>query len=547
MPHPRPTNPTLAAPDHETAAHEGHPRRWTVLSIMVLSLVIVVAGNTALNVAIPTLIRDLGATNTQLQWMVDSYALVFAGLLLPAGALGDRFGRKGALMFGLVVFGVAAFLSTLATTPDHLIATRALGGLGAAFIMPATLSILAAVFPPHERGRAIAVWAGFAGAGGALGNIVSGWMLEHFWWGSVFFVNLPIVLAALVLGALVVPTSKDSTATPLDPVGSVLAMVGLGAALFGIIEGPARGWTDTLTLTGFAVGIAALIAFVAWERRSDHPMLPMRFFADPRFSVGAAAIFLVFLAMFGTFFISTQYLQLVKAFTPLQAGLAILPSAATMVIVAPRSDALVQRFGRRNVMGLGLTLVAIGLGSLSLLGPDSSYLQYAASLVIMSSGMASTMAPATAAIMSSLPLDKAGVGSAVNDTTREVGGALGIAVLGSLLNSAYRTNVTSSISEAGALPDELAAVARESVGAALGVADQVGGTTGETLRHLAETAFTDAMGLAALVGAGFVALAVALVLRAMPGREQEGVPADAPHTVPSAPLAPEPAIDPITP
>src|SRR5690606_3355724 len=232
-----------------------------------------------------TLVREVGATNTQLQWMVDSYALVFAGLLLPAGALGDRFGRKGALQLGLILFAFAALLSTMADTPGQLIATRALGGVGAAFIMPATLSILAAVFPPHERGRAIAVWAGFAGAGGALGNIVSGWMLEHFWWGSVFFVNLPIVLAALVLGALVVPTSKDSTATPLDPVGSVLAMVGLGAALFGIIEGPARGWTDTLTLTGFAVGIAALIAFVAWERRSDHPMLPMRFFADPRFSV----------------------------------------------------------------------------------------------------------------------------------------------------------------------------------------------------------------------------------------------------------------------
>jgi EmrB/QacA subfamily drug resistance transporter len=505
--------------------YEGHPQRWTILAILVLSLVVVVAGNTSLNVAIPTLVREIGATNTQLQWMVDSYALVFAGLLLPAGALGDRFGRKGALQLGLVVFAFAAFLSTMADTPDQLIATRALGGAGAAFIMPATLSILAAVFPPAERGKAIAVWAGFAGAGGALGNVVSGFLLEHFWWGSVFFVNIPVVIIALVAGAILVPSSKDSTATPLDPIGSMLSIVGLVALLFGIIEGPERGWSDPLTLVGFVLGLAGIALFILWEKRTEHPMLPIRFFGDRRFSVGAGVIFLVFMAMFGLFFISTQYLQFVKAYSPLEAGLAILPSALTMVIVAPRSDNFVQRFGVRTTIASGLTLVAVGLASISLLTPESAYVQYAISLVIMSMGMATTMAPATASVMSSLPLDKAGVGSAVNDTTREVGGALGIAILGSVLNVAYRNNVTDTIEAAGAIPNDAAELARESVGSALQIASEIGGTAGEALRDGASHAFTDAMAVAALVGSAIVVAAIVLVLKTLP-RHQTHYEAD---------------------
>lgn len=501
-------------------AHEGHPRRWTILAILVLSLVVVVAGNTSLNVAIPTLVRELDASNTQLQWMVDAYALVFAGLLLPAGALGDRFGRKGALQLGLVVFAGAALLAALADSPSQVIAARALGGLGAAFIMPATLSILAASFPPHERGKAIAVWAGFAGAGGAVGNVVSGWLLEHFWWGSVFLVNIPIVLVALVLGTTIVPTSRDSQKTPLDPLGSVLSTVGLAALLFGIIEGPERGWTDTWTLVAFLVAVVGLVGFVTWERSTSHPMLPMRFFADARFSVGAGVIFLVFLAMFGLFFVSTQYLQFVKGYSPLQAGLAVLPMSFAMVLVAPRSDPLVQRFGRRRTIASGLALVSVGLGSIALLTADSAYVQYAASLVLLSSGMAMTMAPATAAVMSSLPLDKAGVGSAVNDTTREVGGALGIALLGSMLNVVYRSRVSDAVDALGGAPEGAAEVARDSVAGALALADQIGGAAGAALRTAAEDAFTDAMGIAALVGAATVAVAVGLVLRAFPRTDE---------------------------
>lgn len=501
---------------HDDTGADGHPQRWTILAILVLSLVVVVAGNTSLNVAIPTLVRELDATNTQLQWMVDAYALVFAGLLLPAGALGDRFGRKGALQFGLAIFALAAFLATLADSPTHIIAARGLAGLGAAFIMPATLSILAASFAPHERGKAIAVWAGFAGAGGAIGNVVSGYLLEHFWWGSVFFVNIPIVLVAIALGIAIVPTSKDSTESPLDPPGSLLSSVGLAALLFAIIEGPVRGWTDPLTLGMFAMAAVAMVLFVVWERRVEHPMLPIHFFADRRFSVGAGVIFLVFLAMFGLFFVATQYLQFVKAYSPLQAGLAVLPSAVAMVLVAPRSDSLVQRFGIRTTIASGLVLISIGLGSIALLDADSAYLQFALSLVVMSSGMATTMAPATAAIMASLPIDKAGVGSAVNDTTREVGGALGIAVLGSILNVAYRSSVTASVDATAGIPDAAAEEARQSVGAALETAGKMGGAAGDALREAAQTAFTDAMAAVALTGAAVVAFAVLLVLKALP-------------------------------
>lgn len=508
--------PVAPTADHD-AAHEGDPRRWAILPVLVLSLVVVVAGNTSLNVALPTLVREVGATNTQLQWMVDAYALVFAGLLLPAGALGDRFGRKGALQLGLVVFGTAALLSTFADTPGQIIAARALGGAGAAFIMPATLSILVAVFPPHERGRAIAVWAGFAGAGGAIGNVVSGWLLEHFWWGSVFFVNLPIVVAALVVGAVLVPTSSDPSETPLDPVGSALSVVGLGALLFGIIEGPSRGWTDPLTLTGFLLGVVALVAFVAWERRSTHPMLPIAFFADRRFSVGAGVIFLAFFAMFGLFFTSTQYLQFVLGYSPLEAGLAILPSAFTMVLVAPRSDGLAQRFGHRAVIATGLGLIAAGMVVFSLLGESSPYVHFALALVILSSGMALAMAPSTGQIMASLPLRKAGVGSAVNDTTREVGGALGIAVLGSLLSSAYRGAMADAPAVAG-LPEGAAAAAADSVGAALAVAGDLPGPAGEALRSAAFGSFTDALTLTALAAAVVAAVASAIVLRALPRR-----------------------------
>ena len=400
-------------------------RRWVILGVLCLSLVLVVVGNSSLNVALPRLQEDLRASSTQLQWIVDAYSIVFAGLLLPAGALGDRFGRKGALQLGLTTFGLASLLSTFAHSPDQLIATRALMGVGAAFVMPATLSILANVFPPAERARAIAIWAGFSGAGAAIGPVMSGLLLEHLWWGSVFFVNVPIVVVALIAGALVVPTSRDPNHGKLDPIGAAISVVALVSLLYAIIEAPVEGWGSPSTIGGVVIFGVFAVGFVVWESRRAEPMLPMTFFRNRRFSVGAATITLTFFCMFGLFFVLTQYLQFVLGFSPLAAGLGTLPLAAMLIIFAPRSAGFVARWGQARVQAFGLVLVSMGMLVMATLQADSSYGWVALGLVIMGIGMACTTAPATNAIVSSVPLSKSGVGSAVNDTTREVGGALG--------------------------------------------------------------------------------------------------------------------------
>jgi EmrB/QacA subfamily drug resistance transporter len=505
----------------------GEPSRWWVLAVLCLSLVMIIVGNTVLNVVLPTLVRDLDASATELQWIVDAYALVFAGLLLTAGALGDRFGRKGALTSGLVIFAVGSGVSAFATEPVHLVATRAVMGVGAALVMPATLSILTSVFPPQERARAIAIWAGFAGAGAAIGPIAGGWLLQHFWWGSVFLVNLPVIAVALVGGHRLVPTSRDPDRLPLDPVGAGLSIAGLGLLLYAIIEAPTHGWTATPTLLTAAAAVAVLVAFGAWELRTTHPMLDLRYFRNPRFSAASAAITLVFFAMFGTFFLLTQYLQLVKGYTALQAGIRTLPVALTLMVVAPLSARLVERFGPRRVVASGLTLVAAGLGLLSAAGTTTGYPQLAVSLVVLAVGMATSMAPATTSIMASLPQGKAGVGSAVNDTTRELGGALGVAVLGSLFASHYTAGLGPSVER---LSPTLAAVARSSLGGALHVSN---GMTagGEAVAAAAKTSFVDAMGLALTVAAVVVLVAAGLVARFLPS--------ESPAHVPVAPVVPD--------
>ncbi|MGH8973563.1 MAG: MFS transporter [Acidimicrobiia bacterium] len=491
-------------------------RRWRTLAVLCLSLVIVVVGNTVLNVALPTLVRELGATSSQLQWIVDSYALVFAGLLLTAGALGDRFGRKGALTAGLVIFGVASGVSALATSAGQLVALRAVMGVGAALIMPATLSILTNVFPPQERARAIAIWAGLAGAGAAFGPIASGFLLEHFWWGSVFLVNLPVVAAALIGGRRLVPRSRDTAQPPLDPVGALLSIVGLGALLYGIIEGPNHGWTDPVTLAWGAGGVAVLAVFGLWERRSTHPMLDLGFFRNPTFSSAAGAITLIFFAMFGTFFVFTQYLQLVLGYGTLEAGVRMLPMAFTMMVAAPSSARLVERFGSRRVVTTGLCLVAAGLLLLSFLSVDTPYWRLVLNLMVMAAGMGLSMAPSTTGIMASLPLGKAGVGSAVNDTTRELGGALGVAVLGSLLASRYAASLTDALG--GLLRGPALEAAKSSLGGALGVAGTLPGPAGEAVAAAARSAFVDAMSTSLAVSSAVVLLAAFLVNRYYPER-----------------------------
>jgi EmrB/QacA subfamily drug resistance transporter len=511
---------TVLVPEHV------HRRRWAILAVLCLSLVLIVMDNTILNVALPSLVNDLGATNSQLQWIVDSYVLVFAGLLLTAGALGDRFGRKGALSLGLLIFGLGSVASTLVDSATGLIVTRAIMGLGGAFIMPATLSILTNVFrDPRERARAIAVWAGCAGLGVAIGPVVGGLLLEHFSWHSVFLINVPVIILALVAGWYLVPTSRDPNAPRIDVLGAVLSIAGLVALVWSLIEAPRYGWTDPVTLIGFAVAAVLLTAFILWELHTEQPMLDMRFFRNPRFSAANSAITLTFFAMFGSFFLLTQYLQFVKGYSPLEAGVRLIPMAFVMMVVAPISARLVERVGTKVVVGSGLAIASGGLLLMSTLDTSTAYSGILFRMAVLALGMGLVMAPATEAVMGSLPPEKAGVGSAVNDTTREVGGALGVAVIGSLVSTAYASTMAGAVT---GLPAQAQQAAEESLGAALLIAQQMG-SAGAGLADAARQAFVDALGSGLVVGAVVAAIAAVVVAIALPARAQDAAPTHA-HT-----------------
>ncbi len=504
--------PAIPLPQPEIAP-EVHARRWAILAVLCLSLIIVIIGNTSLNVALPTLAAELDASTSQLQWMVDAYALVFAGLLFTAGTLGDRWGRKGALQAGLLVFLVGAGFAATADTAQAVIVARAVMGVAAAFVMPSTLSILTNVFSAEERPKAIAIWAGISGGGAALGPIASGWLLEHFFWGSVFLVNVPFILGALIAGALLVPSSKDPAESPLDVPGALLSIVGLSALVYAIIEAPHYGWLSSRTLLTFGLALVAIVAFGARERTARFPMLDLSLFRDRRFSVASAGITLTFFAMFGTFFLMAQYLQLVLGYTPFQSGLFQLPFAFIMMSVAPRVPRLVARWGAAKVVPVGLLFTATGLAAFSTIGVDSSLLQVYACVLPLGLGMAITMTPLTTLIMSSVPLGRAGVGSAMNDTTRELGGALGVAVLGSVVTSQYTTGIGASLAE---LPERARGLADSGLAGALRVAQEVGGSQGDSLALAARQAFVDGLGLAAIVGSCVVYLAAFVSWKLLP-------------------------------
>ncbi|MEM7092107.1 MAG: MFS transporter [Actinomycetota bacterium] len=496
-------------------AGQGHPNRWRILAIMCSCLVLVVAGVSSLNIAIPSIINDLNPTSTETLWIVDSYALVFAGLLLPAGALGDRYGRKGALLVGLAIFIGGALWSAWSGDPTMLIIARGSMGVGAALIMPATLSIIVSVFSPEERAKAIAVWAGFAGAGGAIGIIGGGALLEAFWWGSVFFINVPIAVLAGVMIAAMVPTSRDEHATPLDPVGALLSILGLGALMFAIIEGGESGWGAGITIGSFIAAAALLTAWLRWESTTRNPMLEPRLFRRVPFSLGSLTITSGFAVMFGMFFLITQYFQFVQGHSPLEAGVRNLPFAIAMIVVSPRSPAVAERVGKRGAIVIGLTVQAIGFVLVALHTIDTPYWVTAVALSLMAGGMALLMPPASEAIVSSLPPSKAGVGSAWNDATREIGGALGIAVLGTLLSIGYRSGVEDSVE---GLPPEAAELAEEGIGGAFRIAESTGSLE---LIDSAREAFVDGMSLAFWVSAVFGVVVAAVVAARYPAKADE--------------------------
>jgi len=495
--------------DSQTA----YDRRWWTLGVLCLSLLIVFVGNASLNVTLPTLSRVLHASTSQLQWVVAIYSLVFAGLLFSTGALGDRFGRKGALQLGLVIFLIGAGLATLSTAMWQLIACRAVMGAAGALIMPSTLSILINVFPPHERPKAIAIWASFTGAAGAIGPVASGLLLSRFWYGSVFFINVPIILLALVSGRVLVPTSRDPQQARLDPVGAVLSIVGIGALVYGLIEAPAKGWGSPSTLGAFAIAVVVLTAFALWELRVEEPMLDIRYFKNPAFSTGTGGMILIFLGMYGVMFLITQYFQLVLGLTALGAALRTLPMTPIMLVVAPLTPRLVARFGAHRLVAAGMVCVAGGLLMFTALTPSTPYVYVFFCLVPFISGMALTMSPMTASIMSAVPPRRAGAGSAMNDATRELGAALGVAVMGSIAASEYGGRLAHLIA---GVPPASRHQARSSLAGALQVAHNLPRATGTALTHGAKVAFVDGIHLACIIGAALALAAAGVVLRYLP-------------------------------
>ncbi|HLI56561.1 MAG TPA: MFS transporter, partial [Actinomycetota bacterium] len=441
-----------------------YARRWWMVAALCFSLLIIGMDLTILNVALPTLARDLHAGTSSLQWMVDAYTLVYASMLLTTGSLGDRFGRKGALNIGLVIFGLGSLASAFSGSANLLIACRALMGLGGCLIMPATLSILTNVFTDHrERAKAIGFWAAVAGLGIVAGPTLGGILLQHFWWGSVFLINVPVVAIALIAGKFVVPTSKDPNATPLDPVGTVLSVVGLSLVLYAIIESPTVGMGSASVIGTLVAGLAVIGGFVAWELHTDHPMLDVRFFEDRRFTAASLTITLAFFALNGLMFFLTQYLQSVLGYSTLRAGLALIPVGVAMAIAAPSSAKIDARVGSKITVFVGMLIAASGVGVLGLARADSPYTLVAVALGLLGIGGGLVMTPATNSIMGSLPLAKAGVGSAVNDTTRQVGGALGVAILGSITSAIYRSKVGATASFS-ALPAAARSVVRAGIG-----------------------------------------------------------------------------------
>lgn len=517
------TSTDLSPPAHGDAGDPGdplgHPRRWATLVVMCLAVFVTVLDGTIVNVALPTLAVDLGATTRQLQWIVDAYLLVFTGLLLAGGGLGDQFGRKRALMVGLVVFGATSAFAGASDSAEGLILGRALMGIGAALIFPATLAVITNVFrDPGERAKAIGIWSAVSGMAVAAGPITGGWLLEHFWWGSVFFVNVPVVLAVVVAAWFVVPESREHDAPGLDWPGVGLSIAAIGALVFTIIEAPVFGWLDAKTLAGFALSAALLAAFVWWELRVEHPMLPVGIFRNLRFSAASVAITSAFFALFGFIFLITQYFQLVRGYSPLGAGLRTLPVAVSIATAAVVSPLLVRTLGTTQVVRAGLASMAIGFVWVGLRAEvDMSYLEIVGQMIFLGLGLGATTAPATESIMGSLSTDKAGIGSAVNDTTRELGGTLGVAIIGSVFSSLYVGSLNDAGGAFAALPPEAQELTKESVGAARIVAQQLGADAQPFIDQV-NTAFLSGLSVGCYVAAGVAFAGAVFASRFLPAR-----------------------------
>ena len=480
-------------------------RRYLILAILAGALALISLDNTIVNVALPSMQESLNATTTQMQWVVDAYSVLFAGTLLLAGTLSDRFGRRRALMFGLVVFGAGSTIAGLATSAEMLIACRALMGIGGAFIMPSTLSILAQVFTdPRERAQAIGIWAAVAGAAVGLGPIVGGLLLEVFDWRSVFWVNPPLAVVLLVLAVRFIPESTDPARPRLDLIGAALSTLGLIALVVTIIQLPDEGLSADVVVIA-VIAVVSLIAFVWWERRTETPLLPMTLFTQRLFTVSIASVALVYFALMGVMFFLPQFLQLVQGFDPLGSGFAVLPGAVGLFLASLISPRLADRFGTRRIVVLGLLLVAVGLAVAVPIGVDAAYLHLGGCLLAMGLGLGLVLPQATNGVLASVPRERAGLGSAVNDGIGELGGSLGVAVLGAVLAAGYRNQVDANIDAAGdalaEVPTAVVDAVRESLASASLIIRQLPEVIAEPVRAATGEAFVSGMDTALAVGA----------------------------------------------
>ena len=522
--------------EHTPSAAATKARRWWALGVLCLSIVVITLDVTIVNVTLPSLVRALHASSSQLQWIVAAYTVVLASLLLTAGSLGDRFGRLGALGLGLAVFALGSTASALASTPAQLIGARALTGVGAALVYPTTLSLLTNIFTtPVERQRAIAIWAAAIGIGTGLGPVVGGLLLRSFYWGSVFWVNVPICLVAAVGGRLLIPTSRDPNRSPIDPPGLVLSVIGLSALVYAIVEGPERGWTSPAVPGGFAVAALVLAVFAAVELRSTHPMLDVRLFANPRFGAASLALTAMFFCLTGVIFLQTLHLQFLFGYDPLAAGLRTAPASVVMLFVSPLTPRLVRAFGTRTVCFTGLSIGAVAVAARGTFSVHTRYDAVFISLCLFGLGIALTMAPATASIMGVVGQARAGVGSAVNDTTRQVGGALGVAVMGSVAASLYRHDLTQRLARSN-VPRGVAAKAMGSVGGALQVALRLPAASGGALAGAARHAFFQGADAACVAGAVVLAAGAVIAATFLPAGMRVGAP---PAVIPQPSTPPE--------
>ncbi len=505
--------------------------RWWVLGILCLGLLMTDIDTTVLNVALPTLVRDLNASTNQLQWIVDAYALVFGGLLLTAGSLSDRLGRKWVLVAGLGVFGVGSAFCAYAGSVLPLTLARGGMGIGGAMVMPSSLAIVTNIFKnPVERGRAVGIWSGTAGLGVAIGPLLGGWLLAHFWWGSVFLINVPVAAVTLLASIWLVPNSRDRNAPPSDIVGSVLSVLALGVLLWGIIEAPVHGWTSPDTFGAVTGGVALLALFVVWERHSPHPMLDIGLFAERAFSASIGSLFLVLFALSGALFMFTQYLQFVLGESAFRTGILIAPVSAVLFISSAISSFLVHKLGPRLVIPVGLIIVAVGLWTSADLSVGFAYSAMVWRFVLVGAGIGFVMAPAIDMVLGVVPVERSGVGSATSSAMIQIGGALGVGVLGSVLSTRYQDHLAPLLA-GHPIPAEARNAILSSVGGALAVAARAGGHLGDELSHVAKLAFTSGMDLSLIVGACATLAGVLVAALFLPTR-LEGL-----HTPPAPPAA----------